>query len=202
MVKRSDELGSSPIPHDHAFDVVVVGSLNIDVVLHVERSPKPGETVIARRRTDNIGGKGANQAVAARRAGASVAMIGRVGNDAAGQRLLAALSAEGVDTRCITVDEHAPTGTATVMLDSSGQNMIVVDAGANHRVTSDDIARYADVIGPARVLLAQLEIPLDAVTEAGFSTSGTLVLNPAPTASLPPDLMHRVDVLVSCQADP
>jgi ribokinase len=177
-------------------DVLVVGSLNLDVVVPVDRHPAPGETVLGGDHAQLPGGKGANQAVAVARLGRSVAMVGRVGADDPGRRLRAALEAEGVDVRHLRDDPHAPSGLAMISVTDGGENTIVVSPGANGRVGADDIADAAGMLAAARVTLIQLEIPPAAVAAAVAAAGGTLVLNPAPARRLDAGLLRRVDVLV------
>jgi ribokinase len=175
--------------------VTVVGSLNEDVLVAVGRLPGRGETVIGREVTLAPGGKGANQAAAAARLGPVVAMVGRVGDDAAAERQRAALVSAGVDVAGVHTTPGVPTGSATIPVEEgSGENLIVVVPGANGRVTPEDagvgVVRFSDVV------LLQLEIPLAAVHAAAAVATGTVVLNPAPPQPLPADLLGRVDVLV------
>ncbi|MEJ5943924.1 ribokinase [Pseudokineococcus basanitobsidens] len=176
--------------------VVVVGSANVDVVLGVDDVPRPGETVLARSRTEHVGGKGLNQAVAAARAGAATTFVGAVGDDAGGRRLRQVLAEEAVDVRCRVVGE--PSGTAFVTVAAGGENAIVVDAGANAGLvdlTDDEL----DAVRGAGHLLCQLEVPLPTVVaaaRAASSAGGVVVLNPSPVQALPPDLLVAVDVLV------
>ncbi len=174
--------------------VVVAGSLNRDLTVDVPRLPAPGETVLGSGHRWDSGGKGANQAVAAARLGASVAMVGRVGDDAAGGRLVAGLQAEGVDASHIVRDPEAGTGLAAIVVDSEGENQIVVSPGANGRVAAADLP--AALLAGAAVVLLQLEIPIEAVLAAARSAGGMVVLNPAPAADLPAALLDEVDVLV------
>jgi ribokinase len=178
------------------FDVVVLGSANVDVVVQVARIPAPGETVLGTGRAQHPGGKGLNQAVAAARAGASTAFAGTVGRDPEGELLLETMRTEGIDTAAVTlVDE--PTGTALVVVQGSGENSIVVVPGANGSPTPfppDDAA-----LGPRTVFVVQLEIPLPQVLEGVVRahTAGALVLlNAAPARPLPDSLLATVDVLV------
>lgn len=174
--------------------VVVVGSANVDLVLHVDHVVAPGETLLAGGSGRGPGGKGANQAVACARAGADVAMIGAVGNDPDGALLREALSAATVDvTRLRAVD--APTGLAVVSVAADGENAIVVVPGANHAVDALEPADR-ELLAGADVVLAQLEVPLPLVTAAAAATSGVVVLNAAPAAPLPDGLLAHVDVLV------
>jgi ribokinase len=175
--------------------VTVVGSLNEDVLVAVPRLPGRGETVIGHGVDIAPGGKGANQAAAAGRLGRGVHMVGRVGEDPAGSRQLAALAGAGVNVGRVLVTAGVPTGSATIPVEEgSGENLIVVVPGANGRLRPED----ADVesVRRASVLLLQLEVPLETVAAAARATSGTVVLNPAPAQPLPADLLAAVDVLV------
>ncbi|WP_029434022.1 ribokinase [Blastococcus sp. URHD0036] len=175
--------------------VTVVGSLNEDVLIPVERLPGRGETVIGGSPSTAAGGKGANQAAAAGRLGPGVHMVGRVGDDPAGARMQAALAECRVNVSRVHRTAGVPTGTATIPVESgSGENLIVVVPGANAALTAEDV----DVapVQRADVLLLQLEVPMATVTAAARLAGGTVVLNPAPPAPLPADLLERVDVLV------
>jgi ribokinase len=175
--------------------IVVVGSLNQDIVARVERHPLPGETVLSHGHFVAPGGKGGNQAVAAARLGQSVAMVGRVGADAAGRDMVAALLADGVDVTHVLTDEGA-TGVALITLDDAGENAIVVSPGANARLTAADVEDAAPLVSAASVVLLQLEVPLEAVAAAAALATGTVVLNPAPARPLPASLLERITVLV------
>lgn len=178
--------------------VVVVGSLNVDLVTRVERHPKPGETVLGSGLERLAGGKGANQAVAASAAGAQVVMVGCVGSDEAGSAYVTRLSALGVDVSGIRTQPDCVTGHALITVDELAENSIVVVAGANVAVTVDDLA-VLDLVGPGDVVLLQLEIPLLVVAAAArrASTRGArVVLNLAPYAALPPDIVALADPLV------
>ncbi len=179
--------------------VVVVGSLNLDLVVEVERLPRPGETVLGRRHYRNPGGKGANQAVAAARLGGAVAMVGCVGGDEPGELLLAALAADGVATDHVRRRADVATGLAVVSVDADGENAIVVSGGANGTVSPDDVARSAGVVDDAAVCLLQLEIPNAAVAAAARRCRGMVVLDPAPARALPAGLLADVDVLIPNQ---
>ncbi len=176
--------------------VTVVGSLNEDVLVAVERLPGRGETVVGRDAVVAAGGKGANQAAAAGRlSGGSVAMVGRVGDDPAGGRQVAALAGAGVDTDGVRPTPGTPTGSATIPVeDGSGENLIVVVPGANAALTPDDVD--VPVVRDAAVVLLQLEVPLETVTAAAAAATGTVVLTPAPPRPLPPALLEQVAVLV------
>ncbi|NMD56363.1 MULTISPECIES: PfkB family carbohydrate kinase [Tsukamurella] len=176
--------------------VVVVGSVNLDAVTVCERFPQPGETVTGQSVAFGQGGKGANQARSAARAGASTVFIGAVGEDAAAETVLDSLAAADVDvTRVARVD--GSTGFANVTVDASGENHIVVVPGANGAVTVGDATRAA--IAEADVLLLQLEIPLPAVVDAARAAreAGTVVLlNPSPVQALPDDLVDLLDAVI------
>ena len=179
-----------------AFDVVVVGSANLDLVARTKRLPHPGETVSAHGYFEACGGKGANQAIAASRAGARTAFVGAVGRDAAGDTLRSAFVNDGVDVaRLSTVG--APTGRALIGVSDDAENLIIVVPGANHALSVGDIDAAAHVITRARVLLMQLEVPL-AVVQRAASLAGDdtiVVLNPAPAAELPDALLAQLDVI-------
>lgn len=175
--------------------VTVVGSLNMDIVVSVERHPVPGETVMGRGHATHPGGKGANQAVAAARLGAAVRMVGRVGDDADGKALREALRAAGVDATAVHTGD-APTGVALIQVDAQGQNTIVVSAGANAELAVEDLdpAHLA-----AQVLVLQLEVPLATVLAAAArarAAGALVVLNAAPAAKLGAEELLNVTHLV------
>lgn len=176
--------------------VCVVGSANVDQVFRVDRIPGPGETVLSHGLETSRGGKGQNQAVAAARAGARVSFVGAVGGDDFATMTIDGLVSDGIDTaRVRRVD--APTGTALIAVDAAGENSIIVEPGANAKLELDDADRA--LIANAGVLLLQLEIPLAAVQAAAEAASGTgtvAILNAAPIAPLPPELLALLDVLV------
>ena len=178
--------------------VVVVGSINMDLVARSPRIPHAGETVIGGDFRTVPGGKGANQAVAAARLGAQVRMLGRVGVDSFGSQLLDNLSKSGVDTASIGRDPQAASGIALIMVDDAGQNSILVAPGANMLLSPADMDAAEAVISSAQVMLLQLEIPLETVVRAvqiGHAHGVKVVLNPAPAQPLPPELTRLVDVL-------
>jgi ribokinase len=177
--------------------IVVVGSCNMDIAVFVERAPERGETVSGTHSKTSPGGKGANQAIAAARLGASVAFVGAVGADAHGKALRAAFEAADVDvSRLRTVEQE--TGTAQIVVERSGANRIVVVPGANGTLTALT-AEDRRLIGDSDLLLLQLESPLEAVIEAArvAREAGTrVVLTPAPAQPLPDELTRSLDVLV------
>ena len=177
-------------------EVVVVGSINQDVSVMTPRLPNPGETVAGTEHFFGPGGKGANQAVAASRLGARTAMIGRVGQDAFGRGLVDNLKREGVDVTAVGVDPAAATGVAVITIDGEAENTIVGSLGANLALTPEHLDEHRDLIARSRVVLAQLEIPIETVSAAAEMTSGTFILVPAPARTLPDDLIDQVDILV------
>ncbi|MFU8888499.1 MAG: ribokinase [Trueperaceae bacterium] len=177
--------------------IVVVGSLNMDLVVSVPRFPVAGETLLGGDYARHPGGKGANQAVAAARAGGDVAMVGRVGADAFGDALTRGLAADGVATEAIAALRDAPTGVAFISIDPSAQNTIIVAPGANARLAPDDLdaARFAG----ARVVLLQLEVPLETTlraAELGRGAGARVVLNLAPAQPLTARQLADVDLLL------
>ena len=173
----------------------MIGSLNADLVVRAPHFPGPGETISGGDLQIIPGGKGANQAVAAARQGASVAMLGRVGKDSFGPFLLDGLKSAQVDTTHVFADESA-TGTAIIIVDVGGQNSIVLSAGSNGKVSARDI----DALKlEAKILLLQLEIPLETVIHAakwGRQKGMTVILNPAPARELPKELLTHADYLL------
>src|SRR6266480_1912366 len=146
--------------------IVVLGSLNMDLVVTVPRLPRPGETVLGERLGRYPGGKGANQAIAAARLGAQVAMVGRVGADGFGPELVANLTANGVDVSGVEPDNSAATGAALIFVGPEGQNMIAVAPGANAGLDTADVERAIDRLRAGGVLVMQLEIPMAVIAPA------------------------------------
>lgn len=179
--------------------VVVVGSLNMDLVVRVPRMPQPGETMLGRDFQTIPGGKGANQAVGAARMGADVVMIGCVGKDPFGDTLIANLKADRIETNFIQRLSGTASGIAMITLDEQGQNSIVVASGANMHLTPEMIRSAWPSLGPIDVVVLQLEVPLDCNQEAVRLAKGNgaqVILNPAPALALPDDLLKQIDFLV------
>ena len=177
--------------------VTIVGGINLDVVAISARLPLPGETISGTDLRYFPGGKAANQAVAAARAGASVTLIGRVGDDVFSGQLLEFLGQQGVNLDGVTTTPGTPTGMALIVVDDAGENMIVVVPGANGEVTPADVPH--EQIRKGDVLVSQFEIPQATIIgffEAGQSAGATTLLNPAPAMSCPPELLRLTDVLV------
>jgi len=183
-------------PSPSAAIVCVIGSANLDIVVPVQHHPVAGETVMGGDHALIPGGKGANQAVAAARLGANVRFVGRVGDDAAGASLRASLVEAGVDTTDLVSLDDRPSGIAFISVAADGDNAIVVSPGANGRLTADDVRSSFAGTGDAAVTLVQLEVPMDAVVAATESATGTTILNPAPGAPLPAELLAAVDIII------
>ncbi|WP_153393840.1 ribokinase [Ornithinicoccus halotolerans] len=178
--------------------VIVFGSLSQDLHLPMERHPGTGETVMSGDIEYRFGGKGANQAVAAARAGATSVFIGKVGDDPQGHEYLRRLAAFGVDTCRMEVVPDAPTGTAIIYNDATGENMIVVAPGANHRMALADVDRLDDLT-PDDVLLMPLELRHEviiAAVERARERGARIVLNMAPYAALPAEVLAGCDPVV------
>lgn len=173
-------------------EVVVVGSANVDLVLAVQRIPRPGETLLASGLTRGPGGKGANQAVAAARAGASTFFVASLGADDGGELLRDALSGSGVDLSLVSTSGN-PTGTAIITVAADGENSIVVAPSANADLKLS--AEALDAVAQAKIVLSQLEIPF-ATVQAAAEASAYFILNAAPAAELSDDLLAHVDLLV------
>ena len=183
--------------------ILVVGSINLDLVAVTPRIPLAGETVLGSRFDTFPGGKGGNQAFAAARLGAAVSMLGKVGNDAFGAQLRASLQGAGVEIN--GVEEVAgSSGIAQIVTASSGENIIVVVPGANARLRPTDLDRHIDLIRSAGIILAQLEIPLETVTHlASIARRENIpfVLDPAPAQRLPVSLLRSVDWLTPNESE-
>jgi ribokinase len=180
-------------------NIVVVGSLNMDLVVQMPKIPRPGETLLGGVFKTFPGGKGANQAVAAARLGAHVTMIGYVGDDAFGQEMCATLAREGVDTTYVLVHPDEATGVALIQVDAQGQNSIAVASGANFRLTGSDVEKAMQSIGEFDALVMPLETPLETIDTAARIASNIgakVLLNPAPAQLLEKDLLELVDVLL------
>jgi ribokinase len=181
--------------------VIVVGSVNIDSYAHVTHFPAPGETIVARPGITAVGGKGANQAIAAARSGASVTFIGRVGSDANGAAAAEALTEGGVNCEHLQLDSELPTGNANILLDPSGENIILVTSGANASISLETEGLLARTIGSlaTEVVLTQGELgsdPIDLIADACDSFDKRFVLNLAPMTNVKPTTLHRADPLV------
>ena len=184
--------------------IVVVGSLNMDLVMRTPRVPVGGETLHGHEFATLPGGKGANQAVACARLGGKVSMIGQVGDDGFGHTLRAGLAADGIDVSGVAQSSAVGTGVAMILVEDIGQNRIVLALGANGALSPADIDAQAAVIGDAALLVMQLEVPLPVVERAlavAHAAGVPVLLNPAPAVALPDDLWARVDILVPNESE-
>jgi ribokinase len=184
--------------------VVVVGSLNMDLVTRASRLPRGGETLVGQSFATVPGGKGANQAVAAARLGADVAMIGCVGSDAYGAQLRDALLVEGIDCQAVNEVEGS-SGVALIVVDDSSQNAIVIVAGSNGQLTPASLLAFDAVLQAAEVIVCQLEVPMDTVGYAlkrARALGKTVILNPAPASGpLPADWYAAIDYLIPNESE-
>ena len=178
--------------------ILVVGSINMDLVIRVPHAPEPGETVLGGDFTTYPGGKGANQAVAASRMGGDVTMVGRVGNDDFGDSLIQTLLDDRVKTTYVIKDADAATGVAMIAVTADGENMIMVASGANMQLSLEDVNNARPLMREADIMLVQLESPLDVVTQAvelAKAYDVPVVFNPAPGQILSKALLSNVDYL-------
>jgi ribokinase len=184
--------------------IVVLGSINMDLVARVNQFPRPGETITGRAFNTAPGGKGANQAVACARLGAMTRMIGRVGSDYFGKVLKDHLANEGIDVSGVLEDQANHSGVAMIMVNQQAENNIIIIPGPNGSVGNDDLARLDQVLADARVLLLQFEIPMDTVQKAAHMAHARgvqVMLDPAPARALPLDLYRSVDFLTPNQGE-
>ena len=169
--------------------ILVVGSINMDLVVRVSEIPSPGETVLGSGFVTSPGGKGANQAVAVARQGANCTFLGRVGDDEFGSTLVAGMAEEGIDCKNILTTNNAATGVAMIIVDARGENSIVVASGANHMMTPDDVYGRGELFDKADVVLLQLELPLATVCAARKLAARhgcKVVIDPAPAPAVLP----------------
>jgi ribokinase len=183
---------------DRELGVVVVGGVNTDYIVKGRELPTPGTTVQGAEFQEAPGGKGANQAIAAARLGARVALVARVGTDWRGRAAIARLREEGVDTGAVLGESEAPTGVALVMVDASGEKQILTAPGANHLLVESDIVSHSELFARAEIVLVNLEIPFETVAAAvrlARAAGARVVLDPAPPDALPEDLLRDVHVI-------
>jgi ribokinase len=177
----------------------VVGSINVDLTFRTPRLPEPGETLAGRAFHLGMGGKGANQAVAAARLGAQVSLVARIGNDAFGQQALRCYQTEGIDTSFVVADGARPTGVASIMVDDKAENSILIVAGANASMTPEDVQAASSAIQSADAVLCQLETPLETTLTAfrlARSAGVRTILTPAPAATVTTELLQLCDLCV------
>ena len=190
---------STHVPH-----ILVVGSLNMDLVVRMPAIPRPGETLLGGRFATFPGGKGANQAVAAARLGAQVTMVGQVGGDAFGEQMLKIVGSEGIDTRFIGVDPQNATGVALIEVDDQGQNSIAVASGANFTLTSEDVRSALEQISRVDLLVMPLETPMETIelaAQIAKERHARVILNPAPARDLDKELLRKIDVLIPNESE-
>ncbi|MFC1692398.1 ribokinase [Candidatus Latescibacterota bacterium] len=179
-------------------DIVVVGSSNTDMIIKMSRIPKPGETVLGGEFASAAGGKGANQAVSAARAGGKVVFVARVGDDMLGEKALEGFVRDGINVEHVIKDTTAPSGVALIFVDEKGENSIAVASGANANVSPEDVNTARDVISSAGILLMQLETPLETVKDAAriaYENGVDVILNPAPAQTLGDDILQYISIL-------
>jgi len=185
--------------------VVVVGSLNMDLIVRTPRFPVGGETLAGHGFATAAGGKGANQAVAAARLGARVAMVGCLGDDGNGAELRAGLLAEGIDCSAVATVPGVATGIATILVDDAGQNAIVIAAGGNGEMTAERLADHDGLLEAADIVIAQLEVPMatvEATLARAHALGRTVILNPAPAVGpLPENWYGLIDYLIPNESE-
>ena len=178
--------------------IIVVGSSNTDMIIKLDRIPRPGETILGGAFVTAAGGKGANQAVGAARAGGQVTFIARVGQDMFGDQAVAGFVRDGINVKHISRDKTSPSGVALIFVAKDGENSIAVAGGANGKLSPDDVKKAKSVFAGASVLVMQLETPLETVQAAAdlaAKASVPVILNPAPARPLPDKLLKRVAIL-------
>ncbi len=178
--------------------IIVVGSSNTDMIIQLDHIPRPGETILGGEFHTAAGGKGANQAVAAARAGGQVVFVARVGQDMFGDQAIAGFQQDGIDVTYVQRDPTAPSGVALIFVAKDGENSIAVAGGANGALSPDDIADARPAFDGASALVMQLETPLPTVQQAArFAADAGIpvILNPAPAQALPDDLLSKVSIL-------
>lgn len=183
--------------------IIVVGSANTDMVVKTDQHPKPGETKLGGEFFMNAGGKGANQAVAAARLGGNVVFVAKVGNDIFGKQTLDGLTNENIDTSHVFIDDTAPSGTALIIVNSEGENSIVVAPGANAKLNVDDVQAITNLKDTAFILM-QLEIPIEtiaAVMDIAKLNGTHVILNPAPAQALSDQILNGLFLLVPNESE-
>lgn len=184
--------------------IVVVGSSNTDMIVKVPRIPKPGETILGGKFTIAAGGKGANQAVAASRAGGEVTLIARVGDDMFGRQARKGFESDHINVEYVKTDKAEPSGVALIFVDEKGENSIAVASGANAGLSPQDVDEAKDIIKSADILLMQLETPLETVAKAAdiANQAGVkVILNPAPACPLNDDLLSKLSVITPNESE-
>jgi ribokinase len=184
--------------------ILVVGSSNTDMIIKVQHIPKPGETILGGEFASAAGGKGANQAVGAARAGGAVTFVARVGRDMFGDKAVAGFVADGINVDYIVRDRARPSGVALIFVAQSGENSIAVASGSNGELAPADVRKARRAFSKAAVVVLQLETPLETVkaaAELGASSGARVILNPAPARALPDSLLKRVYLLTPNESE-
>lgn len=179
--------------------VLIIGSSNMDLNIYLQSFPKPGETVTGGKFKQFLGGKGANQAVASVRSGANTVFIGKIGKDAFGDQMVSRLTEEGIDMNQVIRDPSHSSGVAFILIDENGENMISVAPGANFHLTKSDIVKKAEIIRNAKVLVVQMEIPIETIEEIfQIASEGEVIkiLNPAPLKPIPVEVFKNIDIII------
>ncbi|MHC4759150.1 MAG: ribokinase [Planctomycetota bacterium] len=184
--------------------IVVVGSSNTDMIVKVPWIPKPGETILGGRFSTAPGGKGANQAVGAARAGGDVTFIARIGDDMFGRKAKEGFIKDKINVDYVLTDESEPSGVALICVDEDGENIIAVASGANGKLSPSDIQKHSDAITSADILVMQLETPLETIHQAASIASENgvkVILNPAPAQELSDDLLSYISILTPNESE-
>jgi ribokinase len=179
--------------------VLIIGSSNMDLNIYSKRFPNPGETVTGGTFKQFLGGKGANQAVAAVRSGAVTVFIGKIGTDIFGNQMISQLTKEGINMRHIIRDSENPSGVAFILIDENGENMISVAPGSNFNLSTKEIKFKEEIIKNASVVVVQMEIPIKTIEEViKIASKGNVVkiLNPAPLKPIPLEILEKLDIIV------
>ncbi|GAA0078401.1 ribokinase [Clostridium sp. CTA-5] len=180
-------------------NICILGSINMDLVFQIENMPKEGETILSNNFKKIPGGKGANQAVAARRSGANVYMIGKIGNDDNGRNMVEGFKKEGMNTQYISIDENETTGMAMIMVNKNGNNSIIVEPGANMKIDDNDIENAEEAISNSDIIISQFETPENVAIKA-FKRAKELnkitILNPAPAKIISDELLKYTDMII------
>jgi ribokinase len=178
--------------------IVVVGSSNTDMIIQLDRIPRPGETILGGEFTVAAGGKGANQAVGAARAGGAVTLVARIGQDMFGEQAVQGFLKDGIKVDYVFKDKASPSGVALIFVAKDGENSIAVASGANGKLSPTDVKKAKAAIQQAALLVMQLETPLETVqaaAELGAAQGVRVILNPAPARPLPDELLRQVSIL-------
>ena len=185
-------------------DVVVIGSSNIDMVVRCHELPIPGQTILGDSFVMNPGGKGANQAVAAAKLGANTQLVARLGNDVFAESSCTSFASVGLNIDYLVRDESTASGVALIFVDENGENQIVVAPGANSRLSPRDVDAALPAIETAKVMILQLEIPMETVRHAAalaLQNKTRVILNPAPARILPSSLLEKIDIIVANETE-